>query len=546
MTKAAHKPGKRHAKQAKSSLILDEAMSLPSLLEQSIERQDFGMLYEVLARQPSLAFAPLPKSNKSALVCAAGLGLLSIVQWLVKTGFVPTDRFAEYRGHAAHIAARSGHLKVLQWLGNSFEAFGGWTPFHTAIKYGHLSVVEWCLSKNVSIEGLTPEGDTPLTLAAINGHLHIVEFLVRKAACSVTREACGTSPINLAASAGVLPIVQWFVREANVSVDAQDSSGMSVLAAAAKAGKIDVVKWLVEAKAKVDQADKRGDYCVSHAVKHGRLNVVKYLVSEHNAVRARGKLSCLAVAATHGQLEIVEWLVTTFKMDVNGPEDEEKWTVLQLAIQSNRTQVALWLLEHGANPELTNNKGWTALCFAIECGNQALMDFLLRASANVNHVVSFGGWSPLLLAVAYHRTKFVHNLVQAGAFLDLVNADHDNSLLLAAGSNQVEIMKFLLEMKANANEYDGKGFSMLGRAASRGHVEMVRFLVTNGYSDVNELQNNGKLALELAVDNEHTELVRWLVTDGRAEVNGGLDGSILFAAVTTGNMKASNFIMLSN
>lgn len=79
-----------------------------------------------------------------------------------------------------HVAARDGHLKVAEWLGQrGFSSTPATSsqllPIHVAASSGHVDVTRW-LSRDVSA---TARGNiTPLHMAALNGHSVVAQSLL--------------------------------------------------------------------------------------------------------------------------------------------------------------------------------------------------------------------------------------------------------------------------------------------------------------------------------------------------------------------------------
>jgi ankyrin repeat protein len=58
--------------------------------------------------------------------------------------------------------------------------------------------------------------------------------------------------------------------------------------------------------------------------------------------------------------------------------DNNGFTALMIAVQLNNHMIAKYLLERGANVNLTNNEGKTALFLAIDNNNEAIIRLLLQ------------------------------------------------------------------------------------------------------------------------------------------------------------------------
>ena len=74
-------------------------------------------------------------------------------------------------------------------------------------------------------------------------------------------------------------------------------------------------------------------------------------------------------------------------MDLN-VRDDDRSTALILAVIAGKTKCASLLLEAGAAPDATTNKGWTALMYAAHNGDMDLANLLLEHGANKEEQIS--------------------------------------------------------------------------------------------------------------------------------------------------------------
>ena len=108
-----------------------------------------------------------------------------------------------------HVAARSGHLVVVNYLINEigcnaqYATWDGYTSLHFACVNGHLDVVNYLISDcNCNPECLTTSRKlTPLYYACMNGHLEVAKYLITEHKCSPEHgNVDGYTPLHSAAS----------------------------------------------------------------------------------------------------------------------------------------------------------------------------------------------------------------------------------------------------------------------------------------------------------------------------------------------------------
>jgi len=105
--------------------------------------------------------------------------------------------------------------------------------------------------------------------------------------------------------------------------------------------------------------------------------------------------------------------------DVN-LQDMGGWTALMLASMRGDEAVVKVLLENGAKVNLQRNDGWTALILASTWGHETVVKTLLENGADVNQQTK-DGWTALMSAVAAQHETVVKTLLENGAD---VNAKH--------------------------------------------------------------------------------------------------------------------------
>jgi hypothetical protein len=131
-------------------------------------------------------------------------------------------------------------------------------------------------------------------------------------------------------------------------------------------------------------------------------------------------LSPLIISAMIGQLPVVRALLTVKGININFQSLPWGQTALMIAIKTGWVDIALLLLkEDSIDVNLACNcdhepvrQGWTAICFAIETGNETLVDALLEKGAST-HFHTDAGDTALLLAARANRTYILARILQS-------------------------------------------------------------------------------------------------------------------------------------
>ena len=125
--------------------------------------------------------------------------------------------------------------------------------------------------------------------------------------------------------------------------------------------------------------------------------------------------------------------------------------------------------------------GSTALSWAAYEDDEAAIDLLIRAGANVNAVTDFHDVTPLSLACANGNSRIVGKLLAAGADPNIAKRGGETPLMACANTGAEEGVRALLKRGADVNAKEGKdGQTALMWAAAEKHPQVVRALVRNG------------------------------------------------------------------
>ena len=97
----------------------------------------------------------------------------------------------------------------------------------------------------------------------------------------------------------------------------------------------------------------------------GDLEIVKFLVESGADVNAKDKegWSVLMEASYEGHLKVIKYLIENGKVNVNA-KDDDGWTALMRASWRGYFEIVKYLVEKGADINIKNNNGKTALDLA--------------------------------------------------------------------------------------------------------------------------------------------------------------------------------------
>jgi ankyrin repeat protein len=167
--------------------------------------------------------------------------------------------------------------------------------------------------------------------------------------------------------------------------------------------------------------------------------------------------------------------------------DSEGRTLLMRTVDRDANDLAKYLLTHGADPNLQDKNGKTALIYAR---TKAAVDLLLTSGADPNLQGKNG--ETALLHHAWLYPQFVIPLLEAGA--DAAHADSAGNTALHYWDYNQSVLEALLSRGCPLDKPNRNGVTPLMRAARNGHGRAVLTLLEKG-ADPNRRDNDGTSVL---------------------------------------------------
>ncbi|XP_032356403.1 ankyrin repeat and SOCS box protein 2 isoform X1 [Etheostoma spectabile] len=217
----------------------------------------------------------------------------------------------------------------------------------------------------------------------------------------------------------------------------------------------------------------------------------------------------LHYAAFCGQTECLKILLRAHPGSVDKRTLQEQ-TALLLAVSCKHLSCVQYLLEKGADPDISSKNKETSLYKACELENVDTVSLILSYGATVNQRCG-QGWTALHEAVSRENTEICEMLIRAGAAINPPNTYSITPLIVAAQRGQMRALCYLIGKGADVNMQTCDGVTALHEASKNGHKESVAVLLTKN-ADANKPTNSGLLPLHIAAQYGHHEIVALLVS----------------------------------
>ncbi|MBA3269128.1 MAG: ankyrin repeat domain-containing protein [Acidobacteria bacterium] len=447
-------------------------------------------------------------------------------------------------------------------LSGSSPVLGAESVLADAAMTGDMAAVRALLSRKADVNAAQGDGSTALHWAAYKGDAAMVQLLIASgAAVNLKTRLGGITPLMMAAKNGDAAILKLLL-DAKGAVGAPNSNGTTPLMLAAASGKADAVSLLLDRGADVNAKDStHGQTALMFAAAQGRLDAITVLVkrnadpnaitkvslivslSERYKQQTQGKgsreitgeggrsditsmggMTALMFAAREGHRDAVRALVGA-GADVNKVNASDDTSVLTLAIVNGRFDIAKFLLDSGANPNLVSKTGLGPLYATVDA-QWPERTWYPPASVTEETVSSLELLKALLDKGADPNVRLGKKPWYRTFHGDWADPTGATAFWLAAKADDVAAMKILIAGGANPSIPSTKGVSPLQVAsgygfepqvsnfAPRARLAAVKYLVEECGADVNAKDSQGYTPLHGAALTAEHDLILYLIAMG--------------------------------
>ncbi|XP_063705994.1 ankyrin repeat and KH domain-containing protein mask-like isoform X2 [Culicoides brevitarsis] len=384
-----------------------------------------------------------------------------------------------------------------------------------ACSAGYYELAQVLLAMSAQVEDRGQKNDcTPLMEAASAGHIDIIELLLKHGADVNAQSSTGNTPLMYACAGGHVDAVKLLLA-AGANVEDHNENGHTPLMEAASAGHVSVAKILLEHGAGINtHSNEFKESALTLACYKGHLDMVRFLLGagadqEHKTDEMH---TALMEASMDGHVEVARLLLDS-GAQVNMPTDSFE-SPLTLAACGGHVDLAMLLIERGANIEEVNDEGYTPLMEAAREGHEEMVALLLSQGANINAQTEETQETALTLACCGGFLEVTDYLIKHGADIEL---GASTPLMEAAQEGHIELVRFLLENRANVHAQTQTGDTALAYACENGHTDVAEILLMYG-AELEHESEGGRTPLMKACRAGHLCTVKFLLGRG-ADVN---------------------------
>lgn len=321
--------------------------------------------------------------------------------------------------------------------------------------------------------------------------------------------------------------------QAGAEINGRDERGRTAVMAATHANQVETVRALIEAGADINIRDDRLDNPFLYASAEGLHEIVRLTIDANADTSLTNRFggTALIPAAERGHVEIVRELLTRTDVDVNHVNNLGWTALLEAVILSDggarHQEIVRLLIDHGANIEIPDNNGTTALEHARARGFWEIEQILFAAGQRRD--------ADLILAADRGDVETVRQILAQGASVHAQDEQGRTALIAAAYGNHLAVAELLIRLGADVNRQDRTQQSAYLISTSEGYLDLLRLTLQAG-ADVHSLDSYNGTGLIRAADRGHVEIIRELLkTDIRIDHINNLGWTALLEAIILGD-----------
>lgn len=381
-------------------------------------------------------------------------------------------------------AAYKGNIDLMQYLQQKGAKTDlvedhGYTVLNFAAANGQANtkVYDWCIQYGANVKkDVDHEGANALLLAAVNAKdLSLIDYFTKKGVDPKSKDSHGNGLLNYASKAGNTKVLQALLDKGLSFTD--NAMIMAAQGTRANTNTLETYQFIESKGIKPTATGTNGENALHFIVRKEKQNeIINYFLSKNvdvNQVNKDGNTVFMYAAAANNDLEIIKTLAS--KVKNTNATNAKGQSALALAVQGNTPEIVHYLIEKGADTQLTDKDG----------NNLA---YYLAQSYNAKKAADFDAKRKALQSKGF----------------DIASASKNGNTLyhLAVTKNDMGLLKLATDFKVDVNRKNAEGLTALHKAAMTAKSdEILRYLLSVG-AKTGEKTDMDETAYDLASENE--------------------------------------------
>ncbi len=278
-----------------------------------------------------------------------------------------------------------------------------------------------------------------------------------------------------------------------------------------------IIQTLIEHKANIDHLNIYNRTALQDAVISANNRIVNYLIEVTNNLGncdIHGN-NLIFDAVANGSIDIITKVGSLRQVNINQINVEGN-TILHKEIVLKNNNLAILLMDLGANPTILDKNGKNFLFYAISKGveNLPLIEKAVKLGCNINSR-SMNNITLLMESVNYYLNtpkdnindreshfEMIKELINHGANIEAVDNNKENVLFMATKSEDRGLINLILEKSnINLNHQNIDGYTVLTIAVLNGmrNNDLIKLFMDHG-ADPTQVNDFGKSIIEILID----------------------------------------------
>ena len=311
--------------------------------------------------------------------------------------------------------------------------------------------------------------------------------------------------------------VIWLISK-GINLEIQNSQEETAIFYAIHAKNSAILQVLIDNKVNINHLNILKRTALQDAVISANNRIVNYLIQVTKALNncdINGN-NLIFDAVANGNIEIIKKVGSLEELNIN-QVNRDGHTILHKDLVTSNNELALLLMDLGANPTIVDRDGKNFLFYALSKGikNLDLVERALELGCNINSRSSKNK-TLLMESINYFletpkdeteirndHLEMIKELIRLGISIDASDNNNETALFIATRSEDKELINTLFEddFKADLNHQNNQGDTVLSILALNGirNADLIKLYLRKGANP--DLENkSGKSLIEILID----------------------------------------------
>ena len=322
--------------------------------------------------------------------------------------------------------------------------------------------------------------------------------------------------LHICAKAGFIESVKWLLNN-DVNTEIENLENETAVFYASHSNNLPLITLLVECGANVNHLNIHHRSLIQEAIISSNNRLVNYLISKSKNLSNEDKYgnNLIFDAISNGKKEIISLIASLDEVDINHINHEGN-TVLQQEVVLRNNNLAIALMELGADPTIQDKNGKNFLFYTISKGykNVEILEKAVELGCDIN-TRSSDNTTILIEAINHflntpkdkedekeNHLLMVKELIEKGVEIEAIDDRNETAFFAATRSADVKLIDiFLTNENISINHRNVDGETVLSVLILKGIVNIktiIKFLDHNANPNIKNKQ--GKNCIEILSD----------------------------------------------